>query len=330
MDYVTQVNATLRAELAKFDTSVVYGQNINAGSRLSGLAKELGNIPGCKVINTPNVENSLVGMGFGLMLSGTPSMFLMKQQDFVLLGVDQLVNTWNALRSRGPFVPFVIGMIVVDSGWEGPQSSLNNTSGLANLVRIPAYFPTGAAEIPLAVTGAFKGGPAILAVSQRMFKHEPSARRSDETITSTDFYVVYKHENSLPAAPTLVILCTNFSIDNAWLVREHAKERGYSVTVVSYFSSVDGADEQLLRMCSTAESVVVFDDSKSRVGAGATLAMDLQTRLPATQIKTVARQDSMEWHLPSEDFLSIDVQSIFAIQIKEDNDWDPVGKKPRR
>jgi len=330
MDYVTRVNATLRAELAKFDTSVVYGQNINAGSRLSGLAKGLGDIPGCKVINTPNVENSLVGMGFGLMLSGIPSMFLMKQQDFVLLAVDQLVNTWNALRSRGPFVPFVIGMIVVDSGWEGPQSSFNNTGGLANLVRIPSYLPTGAAEIPLAVAGAFQGGPTMLSVSQRLFKQEPIARRSDETITSTDLYVVYKHETALSTAPTLVILCTNFSINNAWSVREHAKERGYSVTVVSYLSSVDGADEQILRICSDAESVVVFDDSKSGLGAGATLAMELQTRLPSTQIETVARQDTMEWHLPREDFLSIDVQSIFANQVKENHDTDPVGKNPNK
>jgi pyruvate/2-oxoglutarate/acetoin dehydrogenase E1 component len=330
MDYVTQVNATLRVELAKFESSVVYGQNINAGSRLGGLAKGLGDISGCTVINTPNVENSLVGMGFGLMLSGTPSVYVMKQQDFVLLGVDQLVNTWNALRSRGPFVPFVIAMIVVDSGWEGPQSSFNNTDGLASLVRIPSYFPTGAAEIPLAVAGAFQGGPAILSVSQRLFKQEPIETQSDGTITSTDSYVVYKHEATLATAPVLVLLCTNFSIDNTWLVREQAKERGYSVTVVSYFSVVDGADEQLLGICSGADSVVVFDDSKSELGAGASLVMELQTRLPSTRIESVVRQDPMEWHLPREDFLSIDVQSIFANQIKENHGTGPVGRNPKR
>ncbi len=327
MDYVTQVNEALRAELAKFESSVVYGQNINAGSRLGGLAAGMSDMSGCRVLNTPNVENSLVGMGFGLMLSGTPSMYVMKQQDFVLLGVDQLVNTWNTLRSRGPFVPFVIAMIVVDNGWEGPQSSFNNTGGLASLARIPAYFPTGCSEIPLAVAGAFQGGPAILAVSQRMFKKEPIVADSNGAITATDSYVVYRDEAALSTAPMLAILCTNFSIDYAWLVREHAKERGYAVTVVSYFSLVDGADEQLLGICSAADSVVVFDDSKSGFGIGTMIAMELQVHLPSTRIKTVVRQDPSEWHLPREDFLSIDVQSIFANQIEETHDRGPAGKR---
>jgi pyruvate dehydrogenase E1 component beta subunit len=327
VDHVTQVNEALRAELAKFESSVVYGQNINAGSRLGGLAAGMSDISGCKVLNTPNVENSLVGMGFGLMLSGTPSMYVMKQQDFVLLGVDQLVNTWNALQSRGPFVPFVIAMIVVDNGWEGPQSSFNNTSGIASLARMPAYFPSGAAEIPLAVTGAFQGGPAILSVSQRLFKQEPIAADSDSAITATDSYVVYRNETASSTAPMLAILCTNFTIDYAWLIREHAKERGYAVTVVSYFALVDGADAQLLGICSAAESVVVLDDSKSGIGRGTMIATELQVRLPSARIKTVVRQDTSEWYLPREDFLSIDVQSIFANQIEETHGRGPAGKR---
>ena len=48
------------------------------------------------IINTPNLENTLVGTGFGLMLSGLQAAFFMKQQDFLLLGVDHLVNTYNS------------------------------------------------------------------------------------------------------------------------------------------------------------------------------------------------------------------------------------------
>ena len=39
MDHITTVNSLLKKELAKHNTSVVYGQNINAGSRLGGFAK---------------------------------------------------------------------------------------------------------------------------------------------------------------------------------------------------------------------------------------------------------------------------------------------------
>ena len=144
MDYVTQVNGALRTQLARFESSVVYGQNIKAGSRLGGLAAGLSDVSGCEVMNTPNVENSLVGMGFGLMLSGIPSMYVMKQQDFVLLGVDQLVNTWNALRSRGPFVPFVMAMTAItehvnhDINLEELAEFCGNLGHVANRFRIIA------------------------------------------------------------------------------------------------------------------------------------------------------------------------------------------------
>jgi len=306
VDYVTQVNEALRAELAKFESSVVYGQNINAGSRLGGLAAGMNDISGCKVLNTPNVENSLVGMGFGLMLGGTPSMYVMKQQDFVLLGVDQLVNTWNALRSRGPFVPFVIAMIVVDSGWEGPQSSFNNTGGLASLARIPAYFPNGAAEISLAVTGAFQGGPAILALSQRMFKKEPLIADSDVAIVSTESYVVYELKAESSKAPQLVILCSNFSLDSAWVARESAIKRGYGVTVVSCFAYVEAANENLIGICSTADVVVSIDDSKSGLGTAIKIAAEVQSRLPQLRVRSITRQDSTNWAYPREDLLISD------------------------
>ena len=44
-------------------------------------------------INTQNSENSLIGFGFGLMLSKINSIYLVKQLDFVLLGLDHIVNT---------------------------------------------------------------------------------------------------------------------------------------------------------------------------------------------------------------------------------------------
>ncbi len=310
MDYVTQVNGALRAELAKFESSVVYGQNIKAGSRLGGLAAGLNEVSGCKVMNTPNVENSLVGMGFGLMLSGTPSMYAMKQQDFVLLGVDQLVNTWNALRSRGPFVPFVMAMIVVDSGWEGPQSSFNNTSGLASLARIPAYLPTGASEIPLAVAGAFQGGPAILALSQRMFKKEPIIAGSDVAVTSTEAYMVYAPRPDASRSPQLVILCSNFSMDSAWVARESAIKRGYGVTVVNYFAHTEKADENLIGICLTADAVVSIDDSKSGLGIAIKIAAEVQSHLPQLRFRSISRQDATDWAIPSEDLFRIDNDRI--------------------
>ena len=125
MKYVQFVNSLLKNVIKKENDLVLYGQNINAGSCLSGLTRGLGNVNSGLTINTPNCENTLVGIGFGLMLSGTSSIFFMKQMDFLLLGIDHLVNTYNIIRQDKPEVSFTIFPINVDSGYEGPQSAFS-------------------------------------------------------------------------------------------------------------------------------------------------------------------------------------------------------------
>lgn len=111
--YVEAANAALRTQLQAQDLIVVMGQNVDAGSRLGGLASSFSALPSVSVINSTNSENALVGCGFGLMLRDQPSLLLLKQEDFLLLGVDQLVNTWNLVRQSRTFVPFVIGVIEI-------------------------------------------------------------------------------------------------------------------------------------------------------------------------------------------------------------------------
>ena len=65
---------------------------------------------------------------FGLMLNNVSSVFFMKQLDFLLLGIDHLVNTYNIIRSVKKYLKssFTIMPIIVDNGFQGPQSSFNN------------------------------------------------------------------------------------------------------------------------------------------------------------------------------------------------------------
>ena len=125
MKYVQYLNSLIKEQLSCQSDIVIFGQNIDAGSSLSGLTRGLSVKKGI-VINTQNSENLLVGAGFGLMLNSVSSVFFMKQMDFLLLGIDHLVNTYNIIRQVNPKASFTIFPITVDSGFEGPQSSLNN------------------------------------------------------------------------------------------------------------------------------------------------------------------------------------------------------------
>jgi len=99
MKYIEYVNEQIRNTVKDPENLVLFGQNISAGSCLSGLTKGLSVNPTSKIINSTNSENSLCGFGFGLMINDVSSVFFMKQLDFLLLGIDHLVNTYNNIRS---------------------------------------------------------------------------------------------------------------------------------------------------------------------------------------------------------------------------------------
>jgi len=88
MKYVQYLNSLIKEKSKNCSELVFFGQNINAGSSLSGLTEGLTIDKSGLIINTQNSENCLVGIGFGLMMNSVSSVFFMKQMDFLLLGID--------------------------------------------------------------------------------------------------------------------------------------------------------------------------------------------------------------------------------------------------
>ena len=97
--YTSFINLQIKEFFLEKQFGVIFGQNIISGSRISGLGNGIDKLNNIKAINTTNSENSLMGLGLGLALEGVPAIFLMKQHDFALLGLDQLTNTVNLILS---------------------------------------------------------------------------------------------------------------------------------------------------------------------------------------------------------------------------------------
>ena len=72
MKYLSYINQVFADEIKNFDQFVVFGQNVSTGSCLGGLTRNFNNINSCSVLNTPNTENTLVGIGFGLITWWNP------------------------------------------------------------------------------------------------------------------------------------------------------------------------------------------------------------------------------------------------------------------
>ncbi len=307
MTYLEHINSLIKSEILKPKHPVIFGQNINAGSCLSGLTRGMKVQEGGHIINSTNTENSLVGFGFGLMLGGARAGFFMKQMDFLMLGIDQLVNTWNIIRSiehQPKEGSFTIMAIVVDSGYEGPQSSLNNFADFCSIARIPGFTVTNKADADyIFQKHLMQPGFRIIGVSQRLLKTEIIDPGAPMRIAGDGEIFQYSEGDDT----TLVSF--NFSFPQVNKLNAVLKEKGIKATHFNVNSPIATDWSMIRESVSRTKKIVVVDDSKSgHIAADALLAEF--AGIPLEKKIVLRRELGKNWLHPVSDIFEIDESRV--------------------
>jgi pyruvate/2-oxoglutarate/acetoin dehydrogenase E1 component len=268
MKYVSSLNQIFIRKISKFNDFVVFGQNVSTGSCLGGLTYEFNKINGCKIFNTPNTENALVGMGFGLMLSGTRSALFLKQQDFLLLGVDQLRNTHNHIRQNMPLTSFTIVNIVMDSGYEGIQSSMNNLPDFCAISSCEGFTISSKKEAELIIDHSFENpGFRIISVSQRLFGTEILDFQDHFTLPEA-FIMQYRKGSDL------TIACFNFSLPQGTLLFNQLNTMQISASLYNITTAHPTSYKSILEDAMITGRLIIIDDSKSCISVSTYLELE--------------------------------------------------------
>lgn len=307
MNYIGHVNALIKSKVVGCQPLVMFGQNIAAGSCIGGLTRGLKSGEGHLVANTPNCENTLVGTGFGLMLNGVSAIFFMKQQDFLLLGIDQLVNTYNLIRRRKLKNSFTIVNVVVDSGYEGPQSALNNFSDFCSIARVPGYTITNKHDAAKVIdTHLTTPGFRIIGVSQRLFRTE--LLEVESTVTYDETNGIFQYAEGEDAT----IVCFNFSFPQGLALWKEMQQRGLNASLFSVNAVLPVDWEMILASVRRTGRLVVLDDSKSINRSCHHLAIAVSQKCPTDRVRLVTRTPSDEGIRPNADQFVIDHESIIS------------------
>lgn len=258
MTYVARVNELIRAKVSGETGLVCYGQNMTTGSCLSGLTRGLAVPQGSLAVNTQNSENTLTGMGFGVAIRGGKAVYFMKQLDFLLLGLDHLTNSWNVARLGGVSGSFTVFAIVVDSGFEGPQSCLNDLGGLCSLAHIPGYaISSGPAAEVLIDRHLVAPGCRILTVSQRLFGQEtPAADEAPEEVLEDGGLLRF----GTGTAATLAGF--NYSLPQTLDLRDGLRDRGSEAALFSVTAAMAVDWTPIVGHARHSGVLAVIDDGK--------------------------------------------------------------------
>ena len=305
--YVEFVNRRIKAAIASEPRVVIYGQNVGTGSCLSGLSRGFDKLSNCTVINTTNAEGTLVGMGFGLLLRGVSSIFFMKQQDFLLLGVEQLTNTANALRHRSLTASFTIVAIVVDSGWEGPQSCLNNLSDFSSFSHVPGYAIAGRAEAEAIVDGHLTApGIRLIAVSQRLFRGPIVDYGAPQALGHDKGVIRYA------SGGDATIVSFNLAFPQAAELHRKLTEGGVDASLYSVPATMPESIDAILDDVARTRRVVVIDDSKSVNTPAHAFIAAARARAAGVHVVEAFRGWTPESAAPNADVMEIDPSRVLS------------------
>lgn len=307
MNYIAQINALIRSRVAEESPLVMFGQNIAAGSCIGGLTKGLKSEGGRYVLNTPNCENTLVGTGFGLMLNGVSSIFFMKQQDFLLLGIDQLVNTYNIMRCRKIENSFTIVNVIVDSGYEGPQSSLNNFYDFCSIARIPGYAVSNKHDSEVIIgKHLIAPGFRIIGISQRLCRQE--LLQVEEGVSYDKNAEVFQYSDG----KDLTVVCFNYSFPQGLALCNDFKKHHLNAALFSVNAMLPVDWRKILDNVKRTNKLVILDDSKSVNSPAQHFIIAAQQEIVPGNLIYLSRKNEDLILGPNADLFSVDHKAVMS------------------
>jgi len=308
VNYITAVNQLIADEVATIPNIVLYGENLINGSYISGLTKNLRVREGGRIINVGNWEATHCGLGFGLMLNGVSSVLFAKQLDFMLLGMEHFVNTYNFIRchrSPASLGSFTIIMIICDQGFQGPQSSANALGDVCSLARVPGYTITNNQDSRHVLkTQLRRPGFRFVALSQRIF---PTEFMNLEMVYAAEDSSIFQYTQG----DGVTIVCFNFSLLEGYALQKKLLDRGVSASLFSANHVPSRNWDPIKESVAKTRRLVVIDDSKSENLLCYTLLHEVEKVHPSCQRIVVTRGSDINFGV-SPDNLEINHDAIVS------------------
>jgi pyruvate dehydrogenase E1 component beta subunit len=308
--YIKQIIDQVNAVTSGCGPVLLYGENIDTGSRIAGLARGLTVNPAGRILNVGNCELTHCGVGFGIMIDKGNAVLFMKQLDFLLLGLDQLVNTFNYIRAyegADKIGSFSIFLIICDQGYQGPQSSINAASDFASLANVSVFCLNAVSDVEGIIAEQFVSpGFRIICLSQRLFGGEAL---DIQTIAKSDDSAVYHYRSGAD----VTLACYNFALRAGVASADHLAKSGRQCDLFHVNFLPSGNFDAVIESVERTGKLVVMDDSKSLNKFSDRLVAELHRRKIAFSLMSAVRRGSSDREYGvDEDRFVVDDEAVAA------------------
>jgi pyruvate/2-oxoglutarate/acetoin dehydrogenase E1 component len=259
LSYLQSLNKVISDQVNQMENTLVYGENLDRGSFISGLSKNLIAGPTRLVKNIGNCEYTHCGVGFGLMMSGHNAVLFVKQLDFMMLGIDHFVSTYGqicATKYQKPLGSFTIVTAVYDQGFQGPQSSFRGLNEICSMSGASGFLLQENADAKKVVAEEMsKPGFRFIALSQRMANDEVS---ETEIISASPDNSVIQFAQGNDAT----VVCFGYSLVHGKSLVSEIRDLGRTASLFTVNYVRDANWGIAIKAASASQKLVVIDDTR--------------------------------------------------------------------
>ena len=297
--YLQAMNKIISDRVNQMENTLVYGENLDRGSFISGLSKNLIAGPTRLVKNVGNCEYTHCGVGFGLMMSGKNAVLFVKQLDFMMLGIDHFVSTYGSIRAtkyQQPLGSFTIVTAIYDQGFQGPQSSFRGLSEICSMSGVSGFLLQELSDARKVVEEEIsRPGIRFLALSQRKVSKE---RTEIPVVDAAPDNSVIQYKRGSDAS----IVCFGHSLAHGKSLVNLCNEKGKDASLFSVNYVEDAKWEIAIQDSLRSKKLVIIDDTRSATSLAFRFLTDLLEFDPKIKFTVVRNRAEASTSVSDENF----------------------------
>ncbi len=294
LSYRDALNEALAVEMRRDPTVFTYGIDVADHKRIFNSTRNLVEEFGpTRCFSTPLAEDAMTGFGLGAAINGMRPVHVHMRMDFLLLGLNQLVNMIATHRygSGGRMgVPMVIRAII-GRGWgQSFQHSKSLQSWFAHIPGLKVVMPSTPADAKGMLIAAIRDdGPVVFIEHRWLYDAEGEVPEGDEALPLEGASILH------PGSDVTVVATSWMNVEAVHAAKILAR-RGIGVEVVDCRSIAPFDHGLVIRSVEKTRRCVVADNDWLHCGFSAEIAAQVyegcfgRLRAPIDRIGFAASQ----------------------------------------
>ena len=285
--YAEAVREATEQEMARDAAVVVFGEGapdpkITYGTT-GGLLARFGSE---RVFDTPLAEDGMTGAGVGMALAGLRPIHFHQRMDFLLLGMNQIVNI--AAKSRYMYggavsIPLVIRSVIGRSWGQGAQHSQGLQSLFMHVPGLKVVAPTTPYDAKGCLTESIRVYEPVIFVEHRMLHYLKGH------VPAEPYTVALGRGRVLSAGSDVTLVGISYMVVECIRAQRQLAEVGVSAEVVDPVSLSPLDMDTIVSSVSKTGRLMVVDNGWTNCGVGAEIVAQTIERLQGLRELRVRR-----------------------------------------